>query len=125
MKPIVRNSDFIIWDDSQIVPGQQWRDEISKALKSSKVIVLLVSQHFIASDFIYEQELPEIIEAYERSEVQIFWIHLSASTYHHTKLNGIQAAHDPTKPLASLSKHKVDEILVAISKKLNLPTKKK
>ncbi len=39
------------WSDRQIDAGQDWQAEINQKLEKADVILLLVSEHFIASDF--------------------------------------------------------------------------
>lgn len=46
------------WTDGEIQPGDRWEDSITRALKSSHVIVFLVSNNFIDSDFIRDTEAP-------------------------------------------------------------------
>jgi TIR domain len=43
-KPFLSQIDF--WDDTKILPGQKWKDEIRNAINKSKVAILLVSTDF-------------------------------------------------------------------------------
>ena len=45
------------WYDGDMVPGEKWEKEIYEQLESSELILLLVSQDFINSDFIWGKEL--------------------------------------------------------------------
>ena len=51
-----------LWADSRIGVGADWGNEIERALTAAKVAVLLVSPDFLASDYIWEYEMPRIIE---------------------------------------------------------------
>ena len=49
------------WDYTRIKPGDDWKVEIDKALADPKVAVLFISQDFLASKFISEEELPHLL----------------------------------------------------------------
>ena len=38
-----------LWHDDLIIPGQEWDEKIKENLDRSKIIILLVSHHFIQS----------------------------------------------------------------------------
>lgn len=59
------DENFIYWEDTQIKAGSKWFDAIKQNLNRSKVAVLLISADFLASNFIKQYELPEILEAME------------------------------------------------------------
>jgi hypothetical protein len=59
--PKITDENLTIWDDTKIQPGQDWKEEIAKALENSTVGILLVSQDFLTSLFIKNNELPSIL----------------------------------------------------------------
>lgn len=105
-----------VWSDEQIKPGSRWREEIKMALADAKVAILLVSPHFLASEFINNKELPELFNAAEKDGLRILWIPVEDCLYEHTPIGEYQAVHSPAQPLASLKGAKVNEALKAICK---------
>jgi hypothetical protein len=64
LEPLLRSSskfNFSSWMDHQILPGEQWRAEIERALAEAHFGFLLLSPHFLASKFISENELPALL----------------------------------------------------------------
>lgn len=118
LKPAIRADKIAIWDDSQIQPGANWRDEIKAALTSAKIAVLLVSAHFLASDFIAEEELPPLLETAQQEGLRILWIYLSACLYQYASIADFQAAHDLSQPLECLSEADQQATLARISEKI-------
>jgi hypothetical protein len=116
LKPYLRKGTISSWSDRQIEPGSQWFAEIQSALAKSKIALLLVTPSFLNSDFICEHELGPLLKKAEEGGVKIFWISVSTSSYEQTDLKKYQAIHDPTKPLAEMSKPKRDRAWVEICK---------
>jgi hypothetical protein len=120
LKPLERNSQLKVWDDTKIQPGQLWRQEIETALASAKVALLLVSPNFIASDFIDKNELPPLLNAAENEGLTVFWIPLSYSPYEDTEFEKYQAAHPPQEPLDMLEKPLRNKAWSEIYKKIQV-----
>lgn len=102
LKPYVRQGSIKPWSDEQIQPGSKWPDEIEKALERTRVAVLLVTAHFLASDFIADRELHPLLLEAKRGGLTILWIPVRACAYETTSLKDYQAIISPEKPLAEM-----------------------
>ncbi|HYX25682.1 MAG TPA: toll/interleukin-1 receptor domain-containing protein [Thermoanaerobaculia bacterium] len=117
LTPLVRNG-ISCWDDTKIVSGKDWRGEIANALASAKVAVLLVSQSFLASDFIEQNELPPLLKAAKEEGLSIFWLCINLCLYDETIIQRYQAVHDPAEPLDSMERHQQDRVLLQLCKQI-------
>jgi hypothetical protein len=108
------------WEDTQIRPGQQWRVAIDEALSSASIAVLLVSQDFIASEFIQKVELPQLLEHRENGRLEVNWILVRPCTYQDTPLGGIEALWPTKENLLAMTEAQREEVLVQIYNKLKV-----
>jgi hypothetical protein len=104
LKPLTQTGTIELWDDTQLQVGDEWREEIERAIKSCQVAVLLVSADFMASDFIYKDELPPLLRAAREKGVRIFPVIVSSSYYSSSTLGKFQAVNLPSKPLDMMTK---------------------
>lgn len=68
LKVLAEQKVISAWHDGLLVPGQQWNDEIVKHLKSSRIILLLISPDFLASDYVNKVELKTAADRHQRNE---------------------------------------------------------
>lgn len=124
LKPLLRQlreerpevaDELLVWEDTRIEPGGEWRQEIDGALATARVAVLLVSKHFLASDFIAENELPPILTAAAKEGQRVLWVLLDACNWEATKIKDFDAAVKPLVRLDSLEVDDQDESLKAFS----------
>ena len=118
LAPFIQGKDLNVWDDTQILPGTKWKEEIETALAATKVAVLLVSADFLASKFINEKELPVFLENAEQGGLTILWIPVRPSSYKYTKVNDYQAVHPPHQALSKLTEDEQEDAWVEICDKI-------
>jgi WD40 repeat protein len=68
-----------LWADPYIQTGDRWHREITDALGRTRIAVLLVSQNFLASDFITREELPPILAGARSNEIALVCIPIGSS----------------------------------------------
>jgi len=91
-----------VWSDTAIEAGENWYQNIQRALARARVGLLLVTDHFLESKFINREELARMLASAKSGGVAIRWVPVSAALYQCTELNDIQACWDPSQPLDKL-----------------------
>jgi len=51
--------EYVFWQDTEILPGENWKEEIREALINCDLGLLLISPAFLGSNFIDAEELPK------------------------------------------------------------------
>ena len=68
-----------VWFDQKFIDiGDQFHPEIQQALAESKIGILLVSNHFLTSQYIKTHELPFLLRQAERGELKLGIIYVSS-----------------------------------------------
>jgi hypothetical protein len=123
LKELHSNLDFYVranvvkyWDDTKIQPGSLWKQELQQALDTAKIAILLVSPDFLASDFIFREELPRILDAANRSSMVVFCVIVRPSLFGDTDLRRFQTVNPPSQPLSTMNQGKRDEVWVRVAK---------
>jgi tetratricopeptide (TPR) repeat protein len=71
LAPLIRTGELDAWDDTLIEPGVRWQTSIANALADCHAAILLVSADYLASEFIFSQELPILLRAEEARGLSI------------------------------------------------------
>jgi hypothetical protein len=116
--PLEEKNLIRVWDDTEIQPGAEWLAEIRNALGSARVAVFLVTQDFLNSPFIKNQELPALMQAATNNGCLIFWIAVKSSTFADSPFAKFQGAISPNKPLALMSDGEQAEVLLEVYQKM-------
>lgn len=78
LKVLETTNIISIWHYRKIIAGSEWRSEIDEHLRSSQIILLLISSDFIASEYCYGQEMHIAIERHYNNEAIVIPIILRA-----------------------------------------------
>ena len=74
-KPLSRAESMVFWSDRNSKAGE-WEKQIETAMQGAVAAVLLVSDNFLASDYIVHNELPYLLRANETRKLMIIWAYL-------------------------------------------------
>ena len=115
------------WDTSLIPAGANWSQEIKNAVETASVAILLISPDFLSSDYVIQQELPQLIKrAQERNVVVLPLLIRPTSWTSVPELAQFQFLNDVTRPLSTSDKrdeemaqiaNRLAELLVAVSER--------
>ncbi|MBC8029843.1 MAG: TIR domain-containing protein [Pyrinomonadaceae bacterium] len=94
-----RKGEIKSWDDTDIVPGQTWEPEILGKLERADIVVLLLSNDFIRSDYCYVKEMTRARERDAAGECAIVPIVVRACAYTKLELGQLQAILPDGKPV--------------------------
>lgn len=99
LKVLKRQGIIHMWHDRLISAGQEWEREIDRHLNTSQIILLLISPHFLDSDYCYGREMKRAMERHERGEARVIPIILSPVYWQGTPLGKLQALPTNAKPV--------------------------
>ena len=87
------------WDDRRIAPGEKWEEEINLNLKKAKIVLLLVSSNFLASDYCYDTETIFALEQHEKKNCIVIPIILKPFLWVKSHFSNLQALPEKGKPI--------------------------
>ncbi|HUF00433.1 MAG TPA: toll/interleukin-1 receptor domain-containing protein [Anaerolineales bacterium] len=71
LKVLKRSSKVQVWNDRELIGGQEWDQTIMSELNKANIILLLISVDFNASDFIWEKELASAMQRHEEGTAHV------------------------------------------------------
>lgn len=79
------------WHDRRITAGSEWAGKIDEHLNTAHVILLLVSDEFLASDYCYDIEMKRALERHENREARVIPIILRPCLWQSAPFGKLQA----------------------------------
>lgn len=91
LKVPVNNKKLQHWDDSRLLPGEEWDPAIKQALGEAEIILFLLSDDLLATDYVLDTELAEALRRHEAGEAIVVPIKIRPSMWLETPLRHLQA----------------------------------
>ena len=101
LSSLERNGRIELWDDGNISPGAEWRQEIDKHLTEAQIILLLISSSFLASNYCYTVEMQRAIERHERKEARVIPVILRPVHWNEPPIDKLKALPSHEKPIST------------------------
>ncbi|MEP7318057.1 MAG: leucine-rich repeat protein [Panacibacter sp.] len=96
LEPLKRNGMIELWHDRMIEPGTKWDDIIKEEMRTADIVVFLLSPDFIATNYIFESEIPQAIKQFESDNSKLFFVELQTCSWQRTVLARFQQTTSPT-----------------------------
>lgn len=98
---ILHNKGYLEWwSDQCLIPGDEFEKEILDSLKSSDIILLLVSSNFLASPFCWAVELKEAIKRHEAGTARVVPIYVRECVPEETPIEKLHGIPPKDKPVS-------------------------
>lgn len=101
LMPLEKEQKIDSWHDREIKVGSEVSKEIDQNLYSSQIIILLVSQDFIASEYCYNKELATAMEMHEQEKARVIPIILRDCSWKDTPLVKLQVLPSDGQPIST------------------------
>jgi formylglycine-generating enzyme required for sulfatase activity len=119
LRPLERDAELRLWSDRNIQPSSNWHAEIQTAITDATAAILLISQDFLASDYVASDELPQMLEAASERGLKIFPVIVSTCFLRDSPLLKFQAVNSPSSPLDSLSPSEQNKIFTSLAESID------
>ena len=107
-----RQGVYDVWDDRRIKGGGDWQVEIDAALAKADIAVLLISRHFLTSDFIMDHEVRTMLQRHASEDAILYPILISACTWQHVDwLKSLNVRPTDGTPLNSFDEAECDRVM--------------
>jgi len=112
---IEKHHEVKVWTDRRLHGGDRWREEIKRVIGEADLVVLLVSQHALTSDFILNEEVEPALKAAKR----VYPILVRACDWQGVDwLAKLQMRPDEARPLAGMRLAQRDKELAGICREI-------
>jgi hypothetical protein len=90
-----------VWHDGMIKAGSEWKEQINSKLKTSKIILPLISVDFMDSEYCRDIEMKRALERHQQREALVVPIILRPVNLNGTPFAKLQALPRDARPVTS------------------------
>jgi len=101
LTPLKQQNKISEWHDRKIEPGADWEKEISAELDAAHLILLLVSEDFLASEYCFGVEIERALARLKRGEVKVIPILLKPCLWEESRFSQLNIIPRDAKPIIS------------------------
>jgi tetratricopeptide (TPR) repeat protein len=113
LSALKREGAIVEWYDRMIGAGERWAEKIAGQIEEAQIILLLISQDFMASDYCHEIEMKRALERERDGEAVVIPVILRACDWKGSPFEHLDAL--PTDALAVTSWKNQDEAFVNVA----------
>jgi hypothetical protein len=101
LAPLERRGLISSWSDQQILPGERWDQAISTELEAADVILLLISAHFMDSEYCWGKEMERALQRHDDKEAVVIPVIGHACNWHGARFAKLLALPSDGRPVTS------------------------
>lgn len=89
LSAMIRQKYIMLWYDNMILPGKEIDEEILKKMRSSQIVLLLLSADYLASEYCYDIEMHEALMLRSQKKMEVIPILLRPVDLKGTLVDGL------------------------------------
>jgi internalin A len=105
LKLLQRQTVISAWHDRKILAGKEWDGEIDLHLERARIILLLVSADFLASDYCWDKEVKRAMERHDAGEAVVIPIMLRPCDWKDAPFAMLQGLPRDMRPVTASNDH--------------------
>lgn len=98
---LTRQGKIQPWQDRAIEAGTEWDAEIKARLESARIILLLITPRFIASEYCFDQEMERAMERHAEGTARVIPIIMKPCDWAGTAFSKLQILPKDAKPVTA------------------------
>ncbi|HMW21908.1 MAG TPA: TIR domain-containing protein [Burkholderiaceae bacterium] len=91
LTPLIDAGVFTLWHDRRLTGGQDWAGQIDQHLAAADIVLLLVSRHFLASEYCKGVEVAQALAAETAGQLRVIPVVLKSCAWTDAPIGRLQA----------------------------------